>query len=350
MRALHVIGSRRSGGAERFFVRLVAALRRRGCEVTAVTPPASDLNGELAAPRLHVPMRGIWDLPSRWGIARAARAAAPAVVQTYMGRATRLTHLERVAGCAHVARLGGYYDPRHYRHADAWVGNTRGICDHLLGHGFPPARVHHIGNFVEPAAPDPEARAAERRRLGVPAGAPLLLCVARLHPNKGIADLLHAFARLRERRADGGALLAVVGDGPLAAELHALGRRLGLDEALRWTGWRSDPGPCYRAADLLVCPSRHEPLGNVILEAWAHGLAVLSTRSHGALELISDGRDGVLVPCADPPALAAALERLLADPAARAELGRAGRAAVHARHGEAAVVDAYLGLYAGLLG
>ncbi len=355
IRTVHIIGSRASGGAERFYSRLVSALHAQGEPVLAVCPPGSAVAEELEStgtPVQPLAMRSVWDLAARWRIGRIARQFDADIVQTYMGRATRLTHLPRGRRPVHVARLGGYYNLKGYRHAHGWVGNTRGICDYLLDSGLPADRVFHIGNFVDRPAPVAATDIQRlRTRLGVPSDALVVTAAGRLHPNKGFPDLLEAFARLPRELGGRPLHLVIAGDGPMAAELKALGEQLALHDRLHWAGWQNDLGPYYGLADLFVCPSRHEPLGNVILEAWNHGAPLLATRSLGAEELITDGDNGRLVPVQDPPALAGAMEELLrADPGMRGALAERGRATVAASHSREVVVGAYLDMYAQLLG
>lgn len=347
VRTLHVIGGRKLGGAERFFVRLVNALAARGEPVAACTVAGGEIDAALApsVARFHAPLAGVWDL---WSHLRIRRVAAGFdLVQTYMGRATRLTHLPEGRRPVHVARLGGYYDLKGYRHAHAWVGNTRGICDYLVRAGLPAGRVFYIGNFVDPAPRVPAGRlAAMRRELGLPDDAWVILGLGRLHPNKGFADLLAAFARLASECHGRPLRLVMVGDGPLREPLRQEARRLGIAECVAWAGWQYDPAPWYQLADVFVCPSRHEPLGNVILEAWANAVPVVSTRTAGPVELIEDGRDGILVPLADPTGLAEGIRRALAlDAAARHAFTSAGRARLERDFSEEAIVGAYLDLY-----
>lgn len=351
-RSLHIIGSKASGGAERFYLRLLDALATAGEEVHALHPPDSAVDRALPAsiPRTPVAMRGIWDLYSSWRIRNIARSWDADIVQTYMGRATRLAHFSPKRRPVHVARLGGYYDLKGYRHAHAWVGNTRGICDYLIGSGLPAQRVFHIGNFVTPAEPAaPETLAALRHEYAIPADALLILAVGRLHPVKGMEDLLMAFARLPDSLGGRPLFLSIVGDGPSRSALHAEAARLHIGARVVWAGWQDDPAPWYELADLFVCPSRHEPLGNVILEAWAHRRAIVATATLGALELIEDGSNGLLVPVSDPERLATAIGQLLNDSAACRQLAAGGTAALNARFSESAVVGAYREMYHTLL-
>ena len=141
-------------------------------------------------------------------------------------------------------------------------------------------------------------------------------------------------------------VLVIAGDGPDRQTLEALSNELGLQARVRWAGWQNDPTPFYELADVFVCPSRHEPLGNVILEAWQHRLPVLSTRNEGALELVRDGSNGVLAPLSDADGLARSLAAMLDMPAeAREQLAAAGYQTVQSEHHENAVVGAYLELY-----
>lgn len=349
--SLHLIGSRALGGAENFYVRLVSALHERGHPVVAVSPPESDVSRALDAgiAQVALPMRNVFDPVARWRIGRLVHKHQPAIVQTYMGRATRLTHLRPGRGVVHVARLGGYYNPKGYRHAHAWIGNTRGIRDYLVDHGFPAQRVFHVGNFVD-AAPVIDAGAAQalRAELGIGADTLVVLGLGRLHPFKDFDTLLEAFASTDFGTS---AYLVIVGDGPLREHLHTRANQLGIADHVIWPGWRNDIHRYFALADVMVCSSRQEALGNVILEAWAHDTPVISTRNQGAEELVDDGRNGILVPRENPQALAAALARFARMPMeARAQLTGNGRLTLQREHSKQAVLERYLEVYRELVG
>jgi glycosyltransferase involved in cell wall biosynthesis len=100
---------------------------------------------------------------------------------------------------------------------------------------------------------------------------------------------------------------------------------------VRFLGWIEDKQTFFGALDLACVPSREEPFGIVVLEAMAHGRAMIATDVAGPREIISHGIDGLLVPRAEPPALAAALASLLDDPARRRALAAAGLETVRRR-------------------
>jgi glycosyltransferase involved in cell wall biosynthesis len=144
--------------------------------------------------------------------------------------------------------------------------------------------------------------------------------------------------------------LVIAGDGPLRDTLEKQVNNLGLADRVRFLGWCDDVAALLAEADFLVCPSLHEPLGNVVIEAWSAGLPVIATTSDGPAALIEDEVNGLLVPLpgqpgGGPAALAAAIERLSAGPELRRDLGQAGRRAYEAEFTEAAVVARYRGFF-----
>lgn len=349
IRTLQIIGSARMGGAENFFLRLHEALNASDIPSLAVTRTGSDLTALVQGAGITARMGNVWDPFSRWSLSRAIKSHQPDIVQTWMGRATRLVHLKPERRPAHVARLGGFYDPAHYRHAHALVGNTRGICDFLIREGVPAKKVHFIGNFVQPRADvSPELVQQWREKLGLRVDDRVIFALGRLHPNKGFDTLISAFCCLPG--SAGAPHLVIAGDGPLAEQLD---RQIAQSQAaarIHRVGWQQETDALFAMADLFVCPSRHEPLGNVILEAWGHGLPVLSTMSDGALELITPDENGVLTPIDEPEFMAAAMASLLSQPKEQlAELGRAGAAELLRHHSQSAVVAQYVALYRQLM-
>lgn len=332
-RLLQAMAGARHGGAETFFVRLASALQRVGENQRVLIRRDADrtrLLHETGVMVTELAFGGPLDIGSRFGFRRAIAAWRPDIVLTWMSRAT----LACPQGAfVHVARLGGYYDLKYYRHCDHLIGNTRAIVDYAVAGGWPPARIEHLPNFV------PDFGAAQRPP-DSSSNAPLALAIGRLHQNKGFALLLEALAMTREVQ------LAIAGDGPLLGVLEERARDLGLTDRVRFLGWCDDVPGLLSQADFLMCSSLHEPLGNVVIEAWSAGLPVIATTSDGPAALIEDEVNGLLVPLPDQPgggpaALAAAIERLSASPELRRDLGQAGRRAYEAEFTEAAVVARY---------
>lgn len=353
--SVHIVGSRLYGGAEHFYVRLLRLLRDAGQPVLAInrtaTPVANALAGD-GIQQIHLPFANGWDLWSLWRLRKRLGDMDRCIVQTYMGRATRLTRLPAKSPAIHIARLGEYYKiDGYYRHAHAWIGNTQGICDYLVKSGLPASRVYHIGNFVpEPSLPDAASKAGMVKKYAIPDNAWVLFSLGRLVENKGFDDLLTAMTLLPKEIGGKPWVLLIAGDGPYADKLRAFAQSLNLDGQIRWLGWQDNTDVFYSLADVFICPSRHEPLGNVILEAWSHGLPLISTATLGATELVEPGVTGMLCACQDPAALASQINAVLsASDLERQALGDAGRTFLDAHFSPAAIGDAYLSLYAELL-
>lgn len=353
--SIHILGSREFGGADQFYVRLARALHEAGHPVTAINRPGSPVANALAGDafeQIHLPLANRWDAWSWWSIRREIRKRTPCVVQTYMGRATRLTRVPKGIPAVHVARLGGFYKiDGYYRHADAWVGNTKAICDFLVKSGMPASRVHHIGNFVpEPVRLSGEEKTTLLKQHGVPEDARVIFSLGRLIAKKGFADLLDAFALMPREVGGRPVFLLVAGDGPLMGDLESQISALGIESRVKLLGWQDPPDAYYSLADVFVCPSRHEPLGNVILEAWNHFTPVVSTRNEGAAELIEDGVTGLLCDLRDVSGMAGAIRQILdTSDLDRQKMAATGNACLHEKYGRARIVDAYQTLYRDLL-
>lgn len=317
-----------AGGAELFFERLTIALHRAGDAVLAVIRRNEDRAIRLRRAGLEVRELGFGrpiDLLTGPALSRALRRFGPRVAVAWMSRAAGFAPR---GDWVLVGRLGGYYDLASYRRCDHLIANTTALVRWITAQGWPAERVHYLPNFADDfAGTAPAPRAA----LGVPEGKPLLLALGRLHRNKGFDTLLRALPHLPDTH------LAIAGDGPERNALAELARRERIAERVHLLGWRTDRGALLAAADLLVCPSRREPLGNVVIEAWSAGRAVVAAASEGPRELITPS-DGVLVPIDDPDALAQSLGDLLEDPARARGLADCGRQRYEREFAEALVL------------
>jgi glycosyltransferase involved in cell wall biosynthesis len=294
-------------------------------------------------------MRTVWDPLSRREVSRLIKQVRPDVVQTYMGRATRLTRLPMGRGPVHIARIGGYYKLDGFRHAHAWIGNTRGICDYLLANRFPGERVYQIYNFFE--LPPQSGEIARRADWGIPEAAWVLMTPGRLVPVKGQKYLLQAMSLLPRELAGRPLWLVVLGDGPLGKILQAQTQALGLADRVIWAGWQADPAPFYRLADCIVFPSRDaETFGNVVLEAWGFGKPLATTAFRGAREIVRHGADALMSPCEDTAALAASIRQLCEDPVLAQSLVMNGRQRLTRDFSKPVIMQQYIELYSRLAG
>ncbi|MEM9682434.1 MAG: glycosyltransferase [Pseudomonadota bacterium] len=330
-RIMQVMAGAVHGGAETFFERLVPALSRAGIEQCAVirrNETRAALLRDQGIQTTELAFGGRLDLTTKPRLGRLVRDFSPDLQLAWMSRAARFCRPNRhiVAG-----RLGGYYDLKYFRYCHHLVGNTQDIRDHIIRSGWPPENAWYLPNFVDGTRQLP----VDRQTLNTPNEAPVVLALGRLHPNKGFDVLLTALQRVPD------AILWLGGTGPEEESLKAQALHLGIADRVRFLGWRRDMPALLAAADLLVCSSRHEPLGNVVIEAWAHDVPVVATASTGPAGLIEDRVTGLLVPVDDAVALSSAMSAVLRDKALAGELSEAGHAAYDANFTERSVVDQY---------
>lgn len=220
-----------------------------------------------------------------------------------------------------------------FRTAKAVTACSSDLRERALLLGARPATSCVIPYGVNPQQfrPDPAARAAVRAELGLGDDTPLVLGLGRLVAKKGFGVLLEAWpAVLRDHPR---ATLAIVGYGDLRPALEEQAAALGIADSVRFLGQleRAKTAAAVAAADVFALPIVRDGvdgLPNVLLEAMGAGRAVVASRVAGVPDVVDDGVHGLLVPERDPGALAAALGRLLGDPALAARLGAAARARV----------------------
>jgi glycosyltransferase involved in cell wall biosynthesis len=240
------------------------------------------------------------------------------------------------------------------RDADAFVAMSRAIEREMAAAGVSAEKVVYGPHGVDTGHFRPagtQERSALRRRLGWPEDALILIYTGRLLRGKGLETLLDAFAAVAP--AEPRARLVLVGSGAgqaLSVEeaLRARVVRDGLADRVVFTGRLEDVSEALRASNVFVFPSLFEALGISLVEAAACGLPSVGSRTGGIVDVLGDGRAGVLVPPGDAVALAGALRALLADPARRAVLAAGARETACERFDLRASIEGYRFLFQGL--
>jgi glycosyltransferase involved in cell wall biosynthesis len=330
------------GGAETQVALLASGLCGRGwpVEVVSMLEPTA-FQAELAA--AGVPVHSLGMRPGRVNplviarLARILRRVRPRVLHSHMfhanllGRLTRLLFpIPRLIGTLHSIAESGRNSTRVenrdrlYRLTDPLAGVTvavsQAVADrHAMAGAVSRGKLTVIPNGVDTARfqPDADARSRLRAELGI-SDEFLWLAAGRLIWKKDYPTLLGAMERLGE------GVLCIAGAGALEAKLREQARPLGA--RVRFLGARDDLPALLNAADGLALSSVVEGMPMALLEAAASGLPCVATRAGGADEVVVDGETGLLAPCGDRAALAAAMARLAGLPAAsRAAMGRAAR-------------------------
>lgn len=358
-RLLLVVDSLDAGGAERHVADLAGALSREGYGVVVACSVAGPLRGLLD--REGVPVRPVLgrlvkrrvSLPYARGLGALLREGRFDLAHA---------HVYASAGAAAVACLANgvpFVVTEHteatwqgrkealvsrlvYRRAARVVSVSGAIRDRLVARdGVPAEKISVVPNAVV-VAPDPASAAPP----DLPGG-PLVGVVARLQPEKGVADFVEAVARVAPLAP--GASFVVVGDGPLRGDLAGLAGRLGVGGRVRFLGHRADPREVMGRFDAVVVPSRTEGSPLVVLEAMAAGRPIVASNVGGIPDQIRHGKEGLLVPPGNPAKLADGILALLGDPPRARSLGERARARAASEFSHAAVVRRVEAVYGAVL-
>ena len=333
MRLIHIhLGIK--GGAERFFVALVNGLAARGVEQQALLFPDRVWRDEIEdVCKIHE-MKFSRSHISRFftnrKIAKIIDEFRADAIVSWMPQASRWIPARN--DLLRAARLGDYPEKLDYfENCDLLICNTPDIARHCADIGWK-RDLKVISNFTE-TKPVP---ALDRKLLDTPEDAFVVLGMGRFVDRKGFDTLIRAVARLD------GAYLWLLGDGEEEGNLRRIAAETGLSDRLRFGGWVKDPGAHLAACDAFCIPSTHEPLGNVVLEAWAAERPVVSTTSEGPTWLIEDGVQGLLAPIGDDEALANCLARVRGEQGLGAAMVAAGAAKLKAEFSKDVIAERYI--------
>ncbi len=352
MRVLHIISTGQNAGTERYLLDLVAH-RSAAVEASVICPIGSPL--AAAARATGVPVYELNFAPAAlprtvtqlW---RHIRALRPDVVHTHLGKATLVgAPVARLAGVSAVVTTLHFIRPAYasthtrlaypifllgHKGVNRCISRMIAISDAVRAEtiareGVPRAKVVVIPHGTKFRGPPLEGadRQSARAMLGLPDSARVILTVARLEAEKGHMLLLDALPQILQAHPATVCLWA--GDGALRPALVREVTSRGLRDQVHLLGFQPDVDRLLGLADLFLLPAQAEPFGLAILEAMAAGLPVVAVDAGGPAEIVVSGETGWLVPYAAAP-LAAAVNRLLADPETARAMGAAGRRRVAA--------------------
>jgi len=284
------------GGAERFFVRLSKALAERGVEQIAFIRPDRAWRDDLAK---HCDVRELKFSRShikrhftRWRISREIRKFGATSTLGWMSPASKWLP-KPGPNMRTFLRLGDWPDGFHtYGNVEQLIGNTPEIIRQAVEMGWPSNRAHVISNFVEPLPEN--LQPVKRADFNTPEDAMVLIHLGRFVQRKRFDLMIKATAQLPEN-----VHAWLIGDGELMDDMKRLALNQKVEDRVHFLGWQKNPSPFLKAADILVCPTDDEPLGNVVLEGWNAGLPVIAAASPGPSWLIEHGVNGLLFPCGD---------------------------------------------------
>lgn len=351
-RLLHLVGTSRVGGTERFLSSLASGLREggwtNGIVVLDALGPLADAYARVADQVWHLDVASAGVRGALRGWRSIVRAFAPDVVVLYGLRANLLGRV--ASGAVPVVnalrsvyvdergtRIARWLDRATFHRVDACIANSQEAVRRHVAAGFPAERFVWIPNGIDVARFRAVSRQQARARTGVPEGERVVLSVANLKPVKNQAVLLDAARALHDAGVPHG--LWLIGEGPERGALEQRARDLGLDAHVHFLGAVPDPADWYASADAFALTSDYEGTPTVLFEAFAAGVPVVAT-SVGDVPALCAGGAGLVVAPRDPGATARALTAVLTDADLRRRLC-ARAAEVAERHSAHAMVDRY---------
>lgn len=355
------------GGGEVQLLHLVRACVAAGMRVTLVVQRGCALAG-LAVQQGAALLEVDFALPrvtSTIGALRAVAASADIVQGTgwWTNALVRLAGRElphvRVVNLVHVMPGAARHESaspfdllarlavdRMTGSADKYVAVSDAVASGLIDGGVDGSRVVVIRNGVDSERVRGDAEGSLWLEVGMGSG-PMVGCIARLEPVKGVEHFVRAAISLSQR--DPIVRFAIAGGGSLEPRLREIAFAGGVSDQVSFLGHVSPIEPLLGACEIIVLPSLSEGLPMVALEAMALGKPVVASRVGGLPEAVEDGVTGLLVEPGDPSALAAAIGALLDDPDRARKMGEAGRARVERDFTLERMTSEYLALYAELV-
>lgn len=304
MNILHAISGEEFGATETAFERTVMALARDDIAQRVIIRSNADRAARLKAAGLEpvqLPFRRRFDFTSKRRLLAEISAFGADVVVSWTPDVTALIADQPVP---HLGYIGPDFAPARYQSCDHLFALTAQRVERAVTAGWPPGKI----TALPPIVASSEVHTINRNTWFTPATAKLLVVVARLEPEHGINVLMEAVARIS------GLYLWIAGDGSKRQEYEATALELGIKPRTRFVGWRHDALQLVAAADIVVCPSRQDDTGELVLAAWASGRPVIAADSVGPGLLIKHRETGVLVPISDVRSLAEAIKWVLRDP------------------------------------
>ncbi len=368
IKILHVIDSAGFGGGERYILDLACNASPGFSHAVVIPVPGAlkQMLEEAGVPHAVVPMQKRISSEAVQRIATFAIKTGASVIHTHGYRANFHGRLAAwKTGSVHVATVHvSLFDYAQtllparmlYMVAErltsaftrAYICISSAMASDMRRLGIPGKRIHIVHNGVDckrffPRRPDPDLISS----LGLEEDGPVIGSIGRMVPEKGQQYLLEAMTRIR--RALFGARLLLFGTGPLLPWLRQRADQLGIKDACIFAGVIPDIERAYSLFDLFVLPSLREPFGLVLLEAMASRKCVVATAAGGPLDFIESGRNGILVPPADPCSIADAVIDIFNDTRKRKRLARAGYISARYRFNIQKMVRSVERIYADLL-
>lgn len=287
LKILNIISGSEYGGAESFFERFSIAINKDNDLIQKVLIRNNKKRLSLFK-RNNIDVETLsfnkfFDFVTKRKINETFYSFNPNIVLCWMNRASSMLPKMKDKSIVTIGRLGGFYKIKNYVNCDYLIANTPEIKKYILSMGWPKKNVVYLPNFVKC-----NSRKTIKKSIHyTPDEFKVILALGRFHQNKGFDQIIRSLEKLPNH------FLWLVGDGALKNYYVNLAKQIGVNNRLRIINWTDDVSSFYKVADVLVCSSNIEPLGNIIIEGWAHKIPVISSDIMGPKKLIKNLFNGL---------------------------------------------------------
>ncbi len=251
----------------------------------------------------------------------------PDIVLSWMNRASNILPASKIMNEVNVGRLGGYYKIKNYAKCDYLITNTLDLKEYIISLGWDPTSVEFIPNFVS------ENRIPKKKLVD---NGKKLLCMGRFHENKAIDILIRAMTFLSSFS------LTIVGNGPLKEFYDSLINKFNLENRVKIFGWSENISEFINSSSILVCPSRHEPFGNIVVDGWAHKIPVVVSNVGGPGKMVKHKTNGIKFEKENIFDLVSKIKELGSDPKLKGKIVKNGYEVFKNNYSEDVVTEKYI--------
>jgi len=331
IKILNIISGSRDGGAEKFFERLSVSFENyRVFKQKVVIRKNMERYNFLRKYIKNLDQINFFHFLNPFYYKKMNRIYfnfKPDIVFSWMNRASSLLPKKKINKEINVGRLGGYYKIKNYLKCDYLIANTEDIKNYICKQGWDPEKVVHIPNFVNEN---------NNSRINNSKKEKIILCLGRFHSNKGIDIIIRAMTKLPNFR------LWIVGSGNLKNSYLNLIKKLGIVEKVKIFKWTDNISQYLNIGEILVCPSRHEPFGNIVVDGWAHKIPIVASDIGGPSEMIKNKINGIKFQSENIDQLVKSIKTISRDKKLKKELTQNGYKEFKKKFSKDIVINKYI--------
>ena len=335
IKVLNILSGSKFGGAELFFERLAVSFEKnKNIDQQVLIKSNKERFDRLDKKVKNISQINFFNYYNPFcslKIEEIIREFKPQIILSWMNRASKLLPKKRISSEIKVARIGGFYKIKNYSKCDFIITNTFDLKEYVISKGWDPKNVEYIPNFVPPKNNSKMMISNNKNKI--------ILCMGRFHVNKAIDIIIKAMSFLPKFK------LFIVGDGVLKNDYMTLIKKFELESRVKVFQWSNNISEYLNTCDILVCPSRHEPFGNIVIDGWAHKIPVVVSDTGGPAKLVKHKLNGIKFEKDNVFELVAKIKELSSDKSLKKKIINNGYNIYKKNYSEDVILSRYLSFF-----